>query len=128
MTAVVADRSWSDNRRVEHLKAIMTPTLIVQGGIDGAIVLTYDCKVAAFNSIIARLEVSGPRLVNEHGRNLRRDDLVGKRGSRHQSALSYALAVPNSFAFVISQDGGISGFQNSVDGTVLCQVGMRVMD
>ena len=62
------------------------------------------------------------------GRALRREDVVGSRGSRHQSTLSYAMNVPNSFAFVISQDGGTTAFHNPDDGTVVCELGMRVLD
>jgi hypothetical protein len=38
------------------------------------------------------------------------------------------MKVPNSFAFVISQDGGVSAFHNPDNGTVVCEMGMRVMD
>jgi hypothetical protein len=98
-------------------------------GMDGAIVLDYACKVAAFNAIIVRSPCGAePRLVDQHGRALHREDVVKSRGSRHQSALSYAMNVPDSFAFVISQDGGISAFHNPDDGTVVCELGMRVLD
>jgi hypothetical protein len=98
-------------------------------GMDGAIVLNYACKVAAFNAIIARSPGGvEPNLVDQHGRVLRRDGVVGSRGSRHQSTLSYAMNVPNSFAFVISQDGGITAFHNPDNGTVVCEVDMRVLD
>jgi len=99
-------------------------------GMDGAIVLTYDCKVAAFNAIIARSEAGADscRLVDQHDIERPRDVILRHRGSRHQSALSYAVNVPDSFAFVISQDGGISAFHNPGDGRVVCEVGMRVLD
>jgi hypothetical protein len=99
-------------------------------GMDGAIVLKYDCKVAAFNAIIARSEAGGDscRVVDQHGIERPRDVILRNRGSRHQSALSYAINVPNSFAFVISQDGGMSAFHNPGDGRVVCELGMRVLD
>ncbi len=99
-------------------------------GVDGAIVLNYACKVAAFNAIIDRSRMSegGCRLVDSFGRELPRDDVNRNRGSRHQSALAYAEGVPNSFVFVISQDGGISAFHNPGDGTVMCETGMRVLE
>jgi DisA bacterial checkpoint controller nucleotide-binding len=98
-------------------------------GMDGAVVLNYACKVAAFNAIIDR-SASSPnrRLVDQYGRELRREDVVGNRGSRHQAALSYAMNVSNAFAFVISQDGGVSAFYNLGDGRVVCEMGMRVQD
>src|SRR5207245_434260 len=98
-------------------------------GVDGAIVLNYACKVAAFNAIIDRssYEQSLSRLVDPHGRDLMREQVLRNRGSRYQSALFYAMQVPNSFAFVISQDGGVSAFHNPADGTVVCEIGMRVV-
>ena len=99
-------------------------------GVDGAIVMDYSCKVAAFNAIIDR-SVAGQaaaRIVNQHRMERRREDILRNRGSRHQSALLYAERVPNSFAFVISQDGGVSAFHNPADGTVVCEMGMRVLD
>jgi hypothetical protein len=99
-------------------------------GMDGAIVMDYACKVAAFNAIIASSALGqvSPRLVDPFGSELEREAILKDRGSRHQSALSYASQVPNSFTFVISQDGGISAFHNPGDGTVLCEMGMRVLD
>ncbi len=99
-------------------------------GVDGAIVLDYACKVAAFNAIIKRSAAGQPgcRIVDQHRLERRREDILRNRGSRHQSALSYAELVPNSFVFVISQDGGVSAFHNPADGTVVCEMGMRVLD
>jgi hypothetical protein len=98
-------------------------------GVDGAIVLDYACGVAAFNAIIARpTATQSLRLVDQIGRDLRSEDILRNKGARHQSALAYALQVPNSFAFVISQDGGISGFHNPANGTVVCETEMRVLE
>jgi len=99
-------------------------------GVDGAIVLTYDCKVAAFNAIIAKAEAGADscRLVDQHDIERQRDVILRHRGSRHQSTLSYAENVPDSFVFVISQDGSISAFHNPGGGRVVCEVEMRVLD
>ncbi len=99
-------------------------------GMDGAIVMKYDCRVAAFNAIIDRSAAGNPapRIVDQDHIEQRCDDILRNRGLRHQSALFYAERVPNSFVFVISQDGGISAFHNPGDGTVVCEMGMRVLD
>jgi hypothetical protein len=99
-------------------------------GMDGAIVMDYACNVVAFNAIIAKSADGMPdvSLVDQIGRNLVYDDVMRNRGSRHQSALAYAMRVPNSFVFVISQDGGVSAFHNRGDGTVLCEGALRVLD
>ena len=98
--------------------------------MDGAIVMKFDCRVAGFNAIIAKAEDGKlrPRLVDQFGRDLKYEDVVRNRGSRHQSALSYAMQVPNSFAFVISQDGGVTAFHNPDDEKVICEGGLRVLD
>lgn len=123
----------------EHALTVASDTAMLEkcidsiahlAGMDGAIVLTYDCNVFAFNAIIDR-SANGPwpcRLVDQHGIERTREEIVRNHGSRHQSALSYAENVPNSFAFVISQDGGISAFHNPGHGRVVCEMGMRVLD
>jgi hypothetical protein len=121
-----------------HVLAVASDTAMLEkciesiahlAGMDGAILLNYACNVTAFNAIIVRSSGGAePRLVDPHGHSLRCEEVVGRRGSRHQSALSYAMNVPNSFALVISQDGGISAFHNPDDGTVVCELGMRVLD
>ena len=98
-------------------------------GVDGAIVMTYGFKVAGYNAIIERsLRGSECRLIGGDGTQLQRDEILTHRGSRHQSALSYISAVPYSFAFAISQDGGISAFHNPGNGCVVCGTGMRALD
>ena len=98
-------------------------------GMDGAIVMDYACNVVAFNAIIARNPVGATQasLVDRNGREIPEAQVIKNRGSRHQSALSYVRRVPDSFVFAISQDGGVSAFHNRGDGTVLCEVGHRVL-
>jgi hypothetical protein len=99
-------------------------------GVDGAIVMDYSCKVVAFNAIVSKAaEGTGQaRIVDQIGRELSEAEVGRHRGSRLQSAMSYARRVPHSFAFVISQDGGVSAFHNRGDGTVLYEGGLRVLD
>ncbi len=99
-------------------------------GMDGAIVMDHGCNVVAFNAIISRdAEGAAPaRLVDVIGRSLKPAEVGRNRGSRHQSAMSFARRVPNSFAFVISQDGGVTAFHNRGDGTCRWEGGLRVLD
>jgi hypothetical protein len=99
-------------------------------GMDGAIVMDFACNVLAFNAIISR-DAEGAnlaRLVDEINRTLDPAEVGRNRGSRHQSATSFARRVPNSFAFVISQDGGVTAFHNRGDGTCRWEGGLRVLD
>ncbi|MCI0680510.1 MAG: hypothetical protein L0Y71_00280 [Gemmataceae bacterium] len=97
-------------------------------GIDGAIVMDFGCKVVAFNAITtkgsARPDV---KLIDIHGREFKYDEVVGNRGSRHQSALIYTMSVPRSFAFVLSQDGAVTAFHNTGKGALVFQCGLRLM-
>jgi hypothetical protein len=99
-------------------------------GMDGAIVMDYACKVVAFNAITAKTLNESIRceLQDVHGRTLQFEDVVKNKGSRHQSGLTYAMRTPDSFVFVISQDGTITAFHNLGDGKVVCEKGLRVMD
>jgi hypothetical protein len=98
-------------------------------GMDGAIVMDNACNVVAFNAIISKSADNkvAARLVDQIGRELSLADVGRNRGSRHQSALSYVMRVPDSFAFVISQDGSVSALHNRGDGTVLYERGLDVL-
>jgi hypothetical protein len=99
-------------------------------GMDGAIALNYECNVVAFNAIIAKLE-DDPKdycFVDTGDNKMDYKDVVRNRGSRHQSALSFVMRVPKSFAFVISQDGSVSAFHNLGNKRIRCAPGMRVLE
>jgi hypothetical protein len=118
---VASDTTMLENcvRSIAHL-----------AGVDGAIVMDYACNVVAFNAIIARSaeEVNQAVLVDQTGRPLSAAEVGRNQGSRHQAAMSFAMRVPHSFAFVISQDGSVSAFHNRADGTVRYEWGLRVLD
>jgi hypothetical protein len=99
-------------------------------GMDGAIVMDYACNVLAFNAIISRDAdgTSPASLVDEINRTLDPAEVGRNRGSRHQSVMFFAQRVPKSFAFVISQDGGVTAFHNRGDGTCRWEGGLRVLD
>ncbi|MEX2170017.1 MAG: hypothetical protein WD851_11960 [Pirellulales bacterium] len=116
-------------RATEQLENSL-PAIANLSGMDGAIVLTYGCNVGAFNAIIDRQKEpeSDPKLIGVDGKAIDYQETFGHRGSRHQSALLYARSVPDSFVFVISQDGSISTFHNPSNGTVICEFGLRPME
>jgi DisA bacterial checkpoint controller nucleotide-binding len=105
-------------------------TLAHLAGMDGAVVLTYDCKVAAFNAIVSRSTSAqqANRFKNVRGKDINEADVIRNKGSRHQSALYFARTVPHSFAFVISQDESVSAFHNPGNDIVICEIGMRVLE
>ena len=99
-------------------------------GMDGAIALDYECKVVAFNAIIAKAgdDPKAYRFVDKDNANMDYEDVVSNRGSRHQSTLSFVMRVPKLFAFVISQDGFVSAFHNKGNEIIMCERGMRVLE
>jgi hypothetical protein len=101
-------------------------------GMDGAIALDYECKIVAFNAIIAKKESNTEifNFIDRDRHSVTYEDVVRNRGSRHQSALSFVMNVPKSFAFVISQDGFVSAFHNKGDGKgpILFERGMRALE
>ena len=99
-------------------------------GMDGAMVLNYKCKIVAFNAIITKAEDDPQRyhFINQDDTPTNYEDVVKNRGSRHQSALSFVMRIPNSFAFVISQDNAVSAFHNPGSGRIICGQEMRVLD
>jgi hypothetical protein len=102
-------------------------TIVHLAGMDGAIALDYECKIVAFNAIVAKTndDPSTCQFVDQRNIGISYDDAVRNKGSRHQAAVSFAMRVPNSFAFVISQDGSVSAFHRNGKNIVSCEQGMR---
>lgn len=121
-----------------HILTVASETAVLEkcvnliadlAGMDGAIVMDYACNVVAFNAIIDRGATGEPaRLVDDINRTQDPAEVGRNRGSRHQSAMSFGRHVPNSFVFVISQDGGVTAFHNRGDGTCRWEGGLRVLD
>jgi hypothetical protein len=99
-------------------------------GMDGAIAMNYDCTLFAFNAIINKAENKPASFRFLDDRNMERsyEYITKNRGSRHQACLSYVMTVPNSVAFVVSQDGQVSAFHRVGENTIVCERGMRVME
>jgi hypothetical protein len=98
-------------------------------GMDGAIAVNYECKIVAFNAIVAKGndEPGTFRFVDERGVDVSYREMVKNRGSRHQGALAFVMRVPNAFAFVISQDGAVTAFRSNDNKVISGERGMRVL-
>ncbi len=99
-------------------------------GLDGAIALNYRCSVRAFNAIIDndKKPQKETKLIYDGGAEVNYDEAFAHKGSRHQAGLLYARLVPDSFVFVVSQDGSLTAFHNPNNGTVICEFGLRPME
>ncbi|MFA8018377.1 putative sensor domain DACNV-containing protein [Bremerella cremea] len=117
--------------RISSLVSILEKCVSMVGQLaemDGAILVDFDLKVVAFNSIIAKLEVpEGIRFFDGLGVQHEYSNVIENRGSRHQSALTWVMSVPDSFAFVISQDGSVSAFHNAGEGNVQYEYGLKLL-
>ncbi|MDD3146047.1 MAG: hypothetical protein PHD82_01985 [Candidatus Riflebacteria bacterium] len=80
-------------------------------GTDGAIILQKDLTLIGYGAILHspdRPDLTISTIDDEVGAHQKLTDL--HFGTRHQSSLNFVANEPNSLAFVISQDGRISGF------------------
>jgi hypothetical protein len=99
-------------------------------GLDGAIIMDYDCRVVAFNAIINRAVADVKRFTFIDGTGTVRsyEEVIKDRGSRHQSALSFVMRVPNSVALVISQDASVSALSHHSERIIASELAMRVLE
>ena len=79
---------------------------------DGAVVFDEFLVPCAFG-----LFIHGEPQADDHVR-LSDSAQTGRRGTRHQSALRFVKAVRDSFAIVLSHDGGVTILRHGVDGQV----------
>jgi len=79
-------------------------------GTDGAIVMQTDMTLVGFGAEIAvEPRVPAPVLeVPPHGQEGAREVSAVRYGMRHRSALWLCAMAPDTSAFVVSQDGGVS--------------------
>ncbi len=93
---------------------------------DGALVLGTDLRLAGFGAIIDKtnIEPSSFKFVDSEDNSIEFVSLLQNRGSRHQSALSFAMSEENAFVAVISQDGTVTVFQNE-GKTIRVEKGLR---
>lgn len=131
--------SVNKNRNNPHFLAVASSTSMLENcinsiaqlsAVDGAVVMKYDCRVAAFNAITAKKAVDPAafRFVDGEESVLKYDDIIKHRGSRHQSGIAYVMMNPDSFAFVVSQDGTVTAFHNVTGNSIVCERGLRVLN
>lgn len=89
--------------------------------IDGALILTNELRLLSFGSTLNAKPWSGNVVIGPDGFNDggKRFD-ASKHGTKHNSAVNFVGAYPDSIAFVISQDGPVRGFICKDEKTILC--------
>jgi hypothetical protein len=110
-TRVQRHQLWSTAASVGHLSAL-----------DGCVVLDRQMTVHGFGGTIETGAASAARRTYVDSRTLAplaEEHLLGRFGHRHRSAYLLCKAVPNTIAFVISQDGDLAVF-SSDDQHVYC--------
>jgi len=92
--------------------------------IDGATILDSDFRVLAFAAKISPLKrpkSMSVKIVSPFEESTRITRLEKEfRGTRHQSAARFVNANPNTRAFVVSQDGEVTGISWSEEGDERC--------
>lgn len=102
-------------RIVEHAEILAQLTRV-----DGALIISSRLRVFSFGSVLAAPLWEGATMhgiENEHDHRLYPVNLVGY-GTRHSSAVNFVGWSPGSVAFVISQDGPITGLACRDEKTV----------
>lgn len=89
--------------------------------VDGALLITFDFEVVAFGATLTPppstlLPVIGPDGYGVRPTNSEFE--INRFGTRHRSAFEFVSALPDSIAFVISQDGPVRAFRRENDATV----------
>ena len=104
--------------------------------IDGATVLDVGFRVLAFGAKIGPTKVKEPllaRVISPFDRESTRLIALEKefRGTRHQSAARFVRDNPGSRAFVVSQDGGVTGIgwtsDNNNERTLTVYEGLELL-
>ena len=83
--------------------------------MDGCVVLDRELNLVGFGGIIQAQEgCESSRLVlrDRTGRAIDESASLALRGTRHKSAFQLCKALPNSLAFVVSQDGDLRVFSS----------------
>jgi hypothetical protein len=101
----VSDRDM--NRLSELLAAI--------ANVDGAVVISEDLRILGYGAKISVAPCENSKPLKKCIREVTTDRPVemdiNTVGTRHRSAINFCQSVEGSFAFIVSQDGGISWVQ-----------------
>lgn len=102
-------------------------------GVDGAVVLNNEFDVLAFGVKIKEIQKSNKSekvtkiMPYENRIKPKESALIHEfRGKRHLSTARFVMNYPDSIAFTVSQDGGITGFV-SEDGKLLAYKGLELL-
>jgi len=100
--------------RTRHVLFSAARALAALSATDGCVVLDRSLTLHGFGCVIKSTDHTSTRTPVDWqtGNELSVDDVRKRGGTRHRSAFALCERVPNTLAFVISQDGGVSVFSN----------------
>jgi hypothetical protein len=115
--ARVIEETISECKRrvVEHAEALAQMTCV-----DGALVISDRLRPLSFGSVLEAPPWQGEvvYLLNNEPQPFSRRERVSQYGTRHHAALNYIGQFPGTVAFVISQDGPITGLIKKDEKTI----------
>lgn len=82
-------------------------------GVDGALVMTTDFKVLGFGGEILATSHALDTVIDSSDK--RRKIRVDSFGTRHRSAFRFCSSLEDSFAFIVSSDGGVKAAKRDGD-------------
>ncbi|MBF0126686.1 MAG: hypothetical protein HQM02_05685 [Magnetococcales bacterium] len=100
---------------IEHAEMLAQMTCV-----DGALILSDRLRPLSFGAFLSA-PIWNEQIIywkNNKAEPLSREDLYSKYGTRHNAAVNFVGHYPNSAAFVISQDGPISGLTKKEGNTI----------
>jgi hypothetical protein len=93
---------YSEMQKIESYITNFSDSLPLLSAIDGCVILDNKLRILGFGSKINQLDIPEDK-----------KSIVEHSGMRHRSAASACIHLPNSAAFVVSQDGDITIFCNT---------------
>lgn len=109
--------------RTRHVLFAAARILAALSATDGCVVLDRNLRLHGFGCVIRTSSCKGTRTPVDWqtGEVLSAEDVRRRGGTRHRSAFDLCARVPNTLAFVISQDGGVRVFSNDDEHVYLSE-------
>lgn len=108
-------------KRIEDRLTDIIRFISALSGVDGAIIMTDRFRLLGFGAeiIVQSPELTHVLVVESSLRKPLKPQAIESYGTRHRSAFRFCHAMPDSVAFVLSQDGGVKAVKKVGEDVVL---------
>lgn len=109
------------SKRIEDRLIDIIRFISALSGVDGAIIMTDRFRLLGFGAeiIVQSPELSHVQVVESSLRKPLKPQSIENYGTRHRSAFRFCHAMPDSVAFVLSQDGGVKAVKRVGEEVIL---------